>query len=75
MAKLPRVNASQMIRALRRGEFGDDYQEGGHLTLRHVVTGRRVTVPRHSGDLSVRLIHKILKQAGLTPDRFRELLR
>ena len=75
MPKQPRVNASEIVRALRRAGFEPARQEGSHLTLHHRVTDRQVTVPMHPGDLTVRLTHKILKQAGLSADDLRELLR
>ena len=75
MPKLPRVNAREIVRALLRAGFLEEEQEGSHLTLRHPVLRRRVTVPMHPGDLGVRLTHKILRQAGLSLEEFRELLR
>jgi predicted RNA binding protein YcfA (HicA-like mRNA interferase family) len=73
--KLPRVNARELVRALLRAGFIEEEQEGSHLTLRHSASRRRVTIPMHPGDVGVRLTHKILKQAGISPDEFRELLR
>lgn len=72
MPKLPRANAREMVNALLRGFF-EDYQDGSHLALYHPTTRRRTTVPMHPGDLGPRLTHKILKQAGLSPDEFRTL--
>jgi len=75
MAKLPRISAVEMTRALRRAGFLDDNQEGSHLSMRDPDTGRRVTIPMHPGDLPTRVTHKILKQAGLTASDLRRLLR
>ena len=75
MPKLPRIDAAQMVRALHRARFTERRQKGGHLTMAHAETGRRVTIPMHPSDMPVRLTHRILKQAGLTPDELRELLR
>jgi predicted RNA binding protein YcfA (HicA-like mRNA interferase family) len=74
MAKLKRVNADEMVRALRRAGFSVVRQEGSHATLRHESSGRSVTVPMHPGDMSVRLTHRILKQAGLTAEDLARLL-
>jgi predicted RNA binding protein YcfA (HicA-like mRNA interferase family) len=74
MTKLKRVTAAEMVRALRRAGFLEDRQEGSHVTLYSITAGRRVTVLMHTGDMSVRLTHKILKQAGLTADDLRCLL-
>jgi len=72
--KLPRISAAQMVRALRRAGFAEDRQRGGHLTMRHEEGARRVTIPMHPGDMSARLVYKILKQAGLSGDDLRGLL-
>jgi predicted RNA binding protein YcfA (HicA-like mRNA interferase family) len=74
VTKLKRVTAAEMAKALRRAGFTDDRQEGSHLTLRDLGSGRSVTVPMHPGDMPVRLTHKILKQAGLTAQDLRRLL-
>jgi predicted RNA binding protein YcfA (HicA-like mRNA interferase family) len=75
MPKLPRVNAREMVQALLRAGFYEDHQEGSHLALYNPTTNRWVTVPRHPGDLGPRLTHKILVQAGLSPEQFRGLLK
>jgi len=75
MPKLPRVSAARLVRALRRAGFAEDHQVGSHLTLIHPTTGQRVVVPMHPGDLPIGLLHDILKQAGLTGDGLRQLLR
>jgi len=75
MPKLPRISAAKLVRALRRAGFPKDHQVGSHLTLIHPQTGRRVVVPMHPGDLPIGLLHDILKQAGLTGDDLRRLLR
>jgi len=74
MPKLPRVSARQMVRALLRAGFVKDHQEGSHLSLYHPKRERWVTVPMHPGDLGIRLTDKILRQAELSADEFRELL-
>ena len=75
MAKLLIVNAEEMIRAMRRAGFVEDRQAGSHLTMYRPETGRRVTTPRHPGDMPRRLIRRILRHADLTPDDLRRLLR
>ena len=71
MPKLPRgISAAEMVRALMRNGFVRHRQQESHLTLRRLDDDVRVVVPMHPGDLPVRLVHKILKQAGLTPDIF-----
>jgi len=74
MPRLARVSPDKMARALRRAGYEDYRQKGSHLTLQHPVTRRNVTVPMHGRVLSVGLTHTILKQAGLTPEEFADLL-
>jgi len=50
-------------------------QKGSHTFYRH-DDGRTTTVPHHPGrDLSRPLIRSILKEIGVAPDEFAELLK
>lgn len=75
MAKLPRVTGEQTFHALLRGGWEVARQEGSHAQLRHPdKPGRRVTVARHRHPMPVGTLHKVLRQAGLTVDEFKQLL-
>lgn len=74
MTRLPGVTARQMVAALMAAGFESKGQKGSHFHLRHPVTHHRTTVPIHPGDLDRGLVKKILKQAGVTEDVFRQLL-
>jgi predicted RNA binding protein YcfA (HicA-like mRNA interferase family) len=39
--------------------------EGSHHHYKHAVKSGKVTIPFHRGDIPVRVINSILKQAGL----------
>jgi predicted RNA binding protein YcfA (HicA-like mRNA interferase family) len=75
MSRLPRLNAHEMVRALRGAGFVRDRQMGSHLTMLHPAHRTRVVVPMHPGDLSLGLIHDILKQVGLSNEQLERLLR
>lgn len=75
MARLPRVTPAEMVWAPQRAGFVADRQKGSHLTLLHPDSMRRVVVPMHRQTLGVGLAAEILRQAAITADRFRELLR
>ena len=76
MPKLPVVSGPEAIRALRRGGFKVDRQSGSHVTLRHPETNRRATVPCHSGrDLRAGTLRAVIRDAGLTVEEFRRLLK
>ena len=64
-----------MIRALERAGFYIDRQSGSQAQLLpgdHPET--RVTVPVHNRDLRIPMIRRILEQANLSVDEFRQLL-
>ena len=75
LPKVTQVNARRLVAALKRAGFQVRRQTGGHVILRHPDTGQMTVVPSHSGALSPELVNAILKQAGLSPDDLRELLR
>ena len=63
-----------MVRALQRAGFLVDHQTGSHLILRHPQTLQKVTVPQHNRDLRRGTMLALVRQAGLTPEEFAELL-
>jgi len=63
-----------VLRALRRAGFAEDRSSGSHRILLRPADGRRVVVPCHSGDLRVRTLASIVKQAGWTVEEFVDLL-
>jgi len=69
------VSAREVIAALRRAGFVEDRQTGSHLTLLHPESRRRVTVPKHPGDLRVGTLAAVVAQSGLSVDEFLEHLR
>ena len=72
--RLPAITSRQMVRALQRAGFDVWHQTGSHLVLRHPGTNRKVTVPVHNRDLRRGLMMAIVRQAGLTPSEFADLL-
>ncbi|HXG10097.1 MAG TPA: type II toxin-antitoxin system HicA family toxin [Gemmataceae bacterium] len=75
MARLPRVTAAQVIRALQKVGFFLARQSSSHKIYRN-TTGRRVTVPYHAGKiLSLKTLKSILTDAGLTVEEFIRLLK
>jgi len=74
--KLPRITGVIVVRALRRAGWYLDHQRGSHVYLKHPdYTGRRVTVPVHSGEtIKPKTLQAILEQAELSITEFQELL-
>jgi len=64
--KLPRVTATDIIKALEKAGFFLARQSGSHKIYKN-EQGKRATVPFHSGDiLHPKVLKSILKDAGLT---------
>lgn len=74
MARLPNVRAKDVIKALEKAGFEFQRQKGSHVWLRNPETACTVTVAVHPGEFPRWLLKKIIKDAGLTEEAFRELL-
>ncbi len=62
----------EVIAKLQRAGFIEVRQTGSHLFLRH-SDGRLTFVAMHRGDIPPGTMRKILKQANLTEEQFKEL--
>ena len=74
MARLPGVRAKEIIKALEKAGFEVQRQNGSHTSMRHPLIGLTTTVPVHQSELPRWLLKKIIKDAGLSEDEFRQLL-
>lgn len=75
MPTLPSLTARKIIRALKKAGFIQDRQKGSHLILINRKTKARTIVPVHSGKtMKTPLVHGIIKDAGLTAEKFIEFL-
>ena len=75
MTRLPQVTARQMLAVLERADFEIRRSKGSHHYLVHRSDPtRRTTVAMHNGDLSMRDLRDILKQAKLSREEFFKLL-
>jgi len=74
-AKLPRITASDAIRALEKAGFVLARQSGSHKIYKN-QKGRRATVPYHAGKiLHPKVLKSIIKDVGLGVEQFQELLK
>ena len=72
--KLPRITASDVIKALEKEGFTLSRQSGSHKIFKN-QQGKRVTIPYHSGDiLHPKLLRSILSDAGLTVEQLKGLI-
>ncbi|OGM98090.1 MAG: hypothetical protein A2735_00045 [Candidatus Yanofskybacteria bacterium RIFCSPHIGHO2_01_FULL_41_21] len=75
MSIVPMVKPKELIKVLLKAGFKIIRQTGSHVRLeRQFDRSIRVTVPIHNNDLPRRLLMDILKQAGLTVEKLKELL-
>jgi predicted RNA binding protein YcfA (HicA-like mRNA interferase family) len=75
MTRLPALKPKQVLRALQRAGFFIHHTTGSHYALRHQeMANLKVTLPYHTGDLKRKVLKSIIKQAGLTDEKFLELL-
>jgi len=72
--RLPGARAKGIIRALEKAGFEVQRQKGGHVSLRNSETKQTTVVPLHPGEFPRWLLKKIIKDAGLSEDKFRDLL-
>lgn len=59
------MTSKQMIKLLKQNGFEEIRQVGSHKQFLNKKTGRKVTVPYHSKDLTIGIEKSILKQAGI----------
>ena len=74
--KLPRVTASELVRALKRAGWEEMRQTGSHLHLANTkFPGQLITVAVHAGRVvPLGTLKAILDTAGLSGDELRDLL-
>ena len=73
--RLPRVTTDEALRALRRDGWYELRRSGSHVQLGHDDKPGRVTVAQHSGIIvKPKTLKAMLEQAGLSVERFKELL-
>ena len=60
-----------VTRKLRKFGFAFDREgPGSHEIWRHGESGRKVTIPRHTGDVHEGTLRSILREAGISVDDF-----
>jgi len=74
MSRLPSVTPRQMVRVLLRAGFVEHHQRGSHIYFWHESQKRMTSVSMHAKDLKRGTLHAILQQAGLSEDKFRDLI-
>ena len=71
MGRLSGFKYREVARRLRALGFAfDRHGPGSHEVWRHVVTGRKVTLPHHSGDMKEGTLRAIFREAGIEVEDF-----
>ncbi|MDI6803250.1 MAG: type II toxin-antitoxin system HicA family toxin [Bacteroidota bacterium] len=63
-------SAKEVLQKLQRAGFEVRRQSGSHIILRH-AEGRQTYVAMHTGDIPIGTFRKILKQANITEEEFK----
>ena len=77
MPKLPRVKATETIRALEKLGFYKVSQKGSHVKMKKTLNDNinlTCVVPLHRKTLAVGALKSILNQAGVSTEQFLEKL-
>lgn len=76
MSIVPIVTARILTKALLKAGFKIVRQAGSHIRLQHITDSRRyATIPYHAKDIPRWLLKEILKQARLSIDELKYLLK
>ncbi|WP_027702317.1 type II toxin-antitoxin system HicA family toxin [Metaclostridioides mangenotii] len=59
------MKTRELLKILHKDGWIQVKQNGSHLHLKHPTKKGKVTVPIHTGDIKVKTLNSILKQAGL----------
>jgi predicted RNA binding protein YcfA (HicA-like mRNA interferase family) len=71
MARLAGFKYREVARKLRIFGFAFDRPgPGSHEVWRHIVTGRKVTLPHHSREMAEGTLRAVLREAGIDVERF-----
>lgn len=73
MTKLPVVSVAQAIRALERDGWVVARRESSHITMKKQGCASLLTVPV-ARELDRGLLGRLIRDAGLSVERFRQLL-
>lgn len=71
MGRLAGFGYREVAAKLRRlGWAFDRGGSGSHEIWRRALDRRRVTIPRHPGDLAEGTLRAVLREAGISPEEF-----
>ena len=73
--RLPVVTGKQLLNVLHSAGWNIHHVRGSHHQLKHIVSGKKITIPIHAGhEIKRGLLKAILNDIGLSIEKFRTLL-
>ena len=73
--KLPVIKPKQMVKILKKSGFVERRQTGSHLILSNSITNKIIPIPMHAKDLKKGTLLSILRQAEVTKEELKSLLK
>ena len=73
MSKLPRLSGRDCVKVLEKAGFKVKRQHGSHIILRRDQPIAQLVVPDHR-ELDTGTLRAIIRQAGMNPEQFIQLL-
>ena len=73
MSKLPRLSGRDCVKVLEKAGFKVKRQHGSHIVLRRDQPFAQLVVPDHR-ELDTGTLRAIIRQAGMNPEQFIQLL-
>lgn len=72
MSNIANIKVQEMERVLKKAGFTPQVGKGSHKRFKH-LNGRRTTLAYHPGNIPKPIVAKILKQAGISLEEFKNL--
>ena len=72
--ELPALKPREVIIALEKAGFEARRQTGSHVIMYKPGIRRPISIPQHPGDLPSGTVRAIIREAGLTKQKFLKLL-
>jgi predicted RNA binding protein YcfA (HicA-like mRNA interferase family) len=58
------MTVRELMKVLKADGWYQAEQEGSHIQMKHDTKKGKVTVPNHNGDIKIKTLNSILRQAG-----------
>jgi len=59
------MTVRELLRILKKDGWYEVEQHGSHIQMKHETKPNKVTVPCHNGDIKLKTLNSILRQAEL----------